>query len=346
MGDRLYLRGGVWYCWGYDTKGVRWRASTKQHDRVAARIAAREIARERAHGSTDAAPVKLLAALLAVDAAATRADRSVVVHEIIEQKGRHLVAYFGPDFDIARVTRTQLERYADVRVAAVSRHTVAKELGLLRRARIVAGLPWTREMMPQLGNYYVPRDRWLPQAEYRALRAALSPDRRDYLAAFVYAGPRSSELYGLTTADVDLARGLVRLDGTKTDGAARWVPIAAPLRPVLERRLDGPLLFPEWANDDRDLKAACRRAGIAGVSPNDLRRTFCSWLAQAGVPLLACARLLGHSSIEMAQRVYARLGIDVHEAAIAALPDVHAGETDGTEIVDSADAVDDDQEPE
>lgn len=56
------------------------------------------------------------------------------------------------------------------------------------------------------------------------------------------------------------------------------------------------------------------------VTPNDLRRTFASWLAQAGVPLFHAAKLMGHGSTKMLERVYARLAPENARSAIAMLP--------------------------
>ncbi len=50
------------------------------------------------------------------------------------------------------------------------------------------------------------------------------------------------------------------------------------------------------ANVGRDLPRACERAGVPRCTPNDLRRTFASWLVQAGESLLVVSRLLGHGS--------------------------------------------------
>ncbi|MBE7450046.1 MAG: tyrosine-type recombinase/integrase [Kofleriaceae bacterium] len=49
------------------------------------------------------------------------------------------------------------------------------------------------------------------------------------------------------------------------------------------------------------------RAGIERVSPNDLRRTYASWLVNAGVPLQQVARLLGHKSTRMVDLVCGKL---------------------------------------
>ena len=50
---------------------------------------------------------------------------------------------------------------------------------------------------------------------------------------------------------------------------------------------DGGALFLPWSNVRRDLIAACQRAGIEAVSPNDLRRTYSMWMKAAGRQALA-----------------------------------------------------------
>ncbi len=66
-------------------------------------------------------------------------------------------------------------------------------------------------------------------------------------------------------------------------------------------------LVPGWGKVNRDLKAACKRAGIDAVSPNDLRRTFASWLLQAGVTSSVVAALLGHTTTTLVDLTYGRL---------------------------------------
>lgn len=334
---RIYKRGDVFYCWGYDAHGARWRESTKQHDRKAAEIVGREIARRRALESAEAPAIGLREALVMVGDADERAGRSAAVRQILEQKGRQLVAYFGAEQNIRKLTRTGLEAYADHRIKSVSRHTAAKELWVLRRALRVSGVGWSDAMMPDLGRLYVPRDRWLPMAEFRALWEKLAPPRRDYLEAFVYTGARRSELYSLTGSDVDGTR--LRIRGTKTVAAHRWVPIAEPIRAMLGRRSASSPMFPEWQTDNRDLALACEKAKIAPVTPNDLRRTFASWLANAGVSPLVTARLMGHTSTRMVERVYARLGVEIQADAVARLPVYNSepGFLEKAEVLDTAD---------
>lgn len=46
-----------------------------------------------------------------------------------------------------------------------------------------------------------------------------------------------------------------------------------------------------------------------------LRHTFCSWLAQKGVPLFTIGQLVGHTTVQMTQR-YAKLSPDSKREAL------------------------------
>jgi len=55
------------------------------------------------------------------------------------------------------------------------------------------------------------------------------------------------------------------------------------------------------------LERACARAGIPRCTPNDLRRTYSTWLRADGVPNELSAPTMGHKDTRMLDRVYARL---------------------------------------
>src|SRR5690606_9130767 len=118
--------------------------------------------------------------------------------------------------------------------------------------------------------------------------------------------------------------------------ATRWrlVPIHPSLMPMLRAAIKGrspdePLVQP-WPNVRRDLHAAVARINLdvrtrkigklPKVSPNDLRRTFASWLKQEGVDSMTVAHLMGHSSTRMVELVYGRLSDETYQDAVAAMP--------------------------
>jgi integrase len=336
---RVYKRGRVWWAWGYYANGERWLESTQQRDREAALAKAERLTRERAAvDRAEVAPLPLEQALLDVIAARQREAKSAGTIGIYKRAGGHLCRVLGPRADANALTLADLESYIDKRRAEggrgpkTMRSTIAIELGILKSAlkyaakhsRFRGNLAaiWPREA---LKGAHVPHERWLTRAEYTAIRDDLA--RPDYLTGYVFTGARRSELWRITPRNVDLERNTIEIRGTKTKGATRIVPIAAELRPVLVRRMvglgpDDPI-FPPWQEWDA-LKRSTDRLGLETVSPNDLRRTFCSWLAQAGTPLLVTVKLMGHRSARMVEKVYARFGSDDLQAAIARLPDCSA----------------------
>jgi integrase len=93
----------------------------------------------------------------------------------------------------------------------------------------------------------------------------------------------------------------------------RRVPVILPEQMGLLchalRRADGEgdALFRPWGNVCRDLHEPCRRAGIAPGSPNDLRRTFGTWLRQRGVQPALIGVAWGDADSRTVERVYGRL---------------------------------------
>lgn len=73
-------------------------------------------------------------------------------------------------------------------------------------------------------------------------------------------------------------------------------------------------------NDKRELERACARAGVPRVTPNDLRRTFATWLKQKDVDSAVVAVMMGHSSTAMVDRVYGKLDEMSFQRAIASAP--------------------------
>jgi integrase len=321
----LYLRKKTWWCWGYDINGKRWSESTKQRDRVAAGHAAREIERRYALDSTFRARSKLTLekALSHVLAYQDDAGKAPATIRATTYHAEHLLGHLGTSTPLSSITLADTTAYLRKRLAeGASRHTVAKELRTLTQAmrrcaklgEFVPSLDPRHFVPDELGKAYTPRARWLTRSEYTALLSDLdtprhrrTEDRRDYLIAWCNLGVRKSELFDVEPEDYNDARRELRVRGTKNEEADRLVPVNDAAAEVLQRRCKKQVPFPEWGKVTRDLAAACKRVGMAPVTPNDLRRTFASWLCQAGVPERVCAELMGHKSTVMVRAVYGHL---------------------------------------
>jgi hypothetical protein len=88
---------------------------------------------------------------------------------------------------------------------------------------------------------------------------------------------------------------------------------------------DGRLFLPR-TKFGQTLERACARAGIQRCTPNDLRRTYSTWLRADGVPNELSAPTMGHKDTRMLDRVYARLPPELlRERLLAALGRCSAG---------------------
>jgi integrase len=330
---RIYRRGDTWHAYYTDPKGVARRQSLRTQDREVARARLRQL--ELA--STDPAAYSLQTLKGALDdlwsAMATSPAATVGAYQ---QKARHLARVLGAETPLTALTRDAVVGYVDKRLEEKSHpHTVHKEVVVLRRAltEAVVRRKWAgdpRAVVPSIKAQYRPRDTWLEPERAEKLLLELEPHRCLWALIAIYGGLRSSEVEGLRWRHIDLRRQTMLTPGRKTEGAWRSNPLppvlvaafaavgpGAPDAPVVER----------WGNVRRDLRAALARAdgvpfrkpgpakagttkpdrAMPPISPNDLRRTFASWMVQAGVPLKVVARLLGHASTRMADRTYGHL---------------------------------------
>jgi integrase len=155
------------------------------------------------------------------------------------------------------------------------------------------------------------RDRVLSRDEESRLLATCI-GRRAHLYPLIIAaidtGMRKGELLTLRWTDVGLPSRLIRLRAFNTKTAkARTVPISDRLAIELEKlwqRCDDAdsLVFGIVDNVKNGFRSACKAAGIEGLRFHDLRHTYATRLASAGLPLNELAGLLGHTQIETTLR--------------------------------------------
>jgi len=123
-------------------------------------------------------------------------------------------------------------------------------------------------------------------------------------------GLRPDEVVSLAKADVDVERGVLHVRRGKTKAATRTLTLTTEARRILAAQMDspGPWIFPSPRKPGAHITKlncphdrVCRRIGIPFVL-YDLRHTFATRLAQAGVDGFAIAAILGHSSTRVLSR--------------------------------------------
>ncbi len=172
-----------------------------------------------------------------------------------------------------------------------------------------------------------PRDRRLTREEAEELVAsALAPHVRLFLMVALYTAARATAVRQLTWDRVDLVTGIIDLGSAKGGKGRAVVPIAAKLRPALVEARKAATCNHVIEHGGKPVasvktgtRAAARRAGLPGVTPHVLRHTAATWMAMARVPMADIALVLGHKSVRITERVYAKYHPDYLRSAVAAL---------------------------
>lgn len=328
---RIYQRkrGGAWWAdWTHPTTGERHQHSLKTRDRKVAtqRLQQAELA---ATPSAKGRKQRLSEAIEYV--ITTLTDRADATREFYQEKGRRIITTLGDPY-VHDVTRDMMSIYIAKRLSSdpehggAGTHTVQKELIVLRRALREAHDRGVLQVMPAIPKHspkYKPKETWLTETEFNALLSELEPERQLWVALATLAGGSAGEVERVNWATVNLVDGVLRMPGTKRESRDRWVPIAPAMYTMLDKVKPAQrvgLLAGHWGNVRRDLHTACDRAGIKRVSPNDLRRTFASWMVQNGVDLFTVSKLMGHTSTRMVEKVYGKLTRENMRAAVDAVP--------------------------
>lgn len=325
--DGLKLRKGVYYAYTYyfdpetgKRKLDRRSTGVKDNGTFEARKRARE---ERAkierylsnpRDREDRTPT--LEAALAKLARNRKISASDATRDIGRRKAPALLNFFGPDTTLGSITNDRLAEFAEARLAApAAPASIIRELAELSAAFTACDLKLPKR--PKLKPRVV--ERWLTPEECSRLLAELEPERRRTIAFALQTGVRLSELWKWQR----IAPDLIRIGGTKTKKSDRVIPLTAVARECIAA---GP--FTRWlrGNMHRELQRAAKRAGIDGLSANDLRRTFATQLVLRNVSTKRIADLLGHTTTAMVERIYARVRAnELHADAIAALPAYETG---------------------
>jgi integrase len=248
-----------------------------------------------------------------------------------ESIARHLKAAFGPDTPLVAITADRISDYKAARIAeGLSPAGVNRPLELLRHLlRQALRWKWISEMPEsERERESQGRLRWLtPEDAVRLLDACRkrSATLADLVELTMLTGLRKGEALGLEWERVDRARGVIRLEVTKS-GHRREVPLCGPADAVLARRATPDaqgLVFgcSRWPAFRYAFDQAVKEAKLDDFRFHDLRHTAASWLVQRGCTLKEVQEFLGHKSIAMTMR-YSHLSPDHLRVAVARLDNV------------------------
>jgi len=243
-----------------------------------------------------------------------------------------LVRHF-KDIELREITPLMIERFRLSRLkAGNTKSTANRYLALLKKMLNVAIDEGYLDKNPAMKiKLFSEEDNEKGQAltedEESKLLAASAEHLRSIIIVALNTGMRPKEIYNLRWNQVDLRKGIIAVERTKS-GKVRHIPINKNLYQEL-LKLKGnesrnPYVFNNpgtgkpYTNTRTAFRAACRRAGISGIRLYDCRHTFASRLAQRGADIETLRTLLGHSSLRMTQR-YTHSNAHAKRAAVGLL---------------------------
>lgn len=153
-----------------------------------------------------------------------------------------------------------------------------------------------------------------PEEEKLYLMAASQP-LQDVATLMLECGCRPNEIYSLRKQDINLEEEFLFIPVGKTKAARRRIPLTSKAKNILKLRIKnakGDYLFSGGRGGYDTEKPIVKlnnahygtleRAKIRKFRIYDLRHTFASRMAMAGVDLVTLAALLGHSRVQMVMR--------------------------------------------
>jgi integrase len=245
---------------------------------------------------------------------------------------RTLVPFFGR-LRLKEIKPFQVELFKQKRLRdGLKKSSINREIGLLKsilnravKLQTIDANPARDAELFELDDSSV-SDRVLSNQEEIKLLVACDESELRYRAPHLkfvilvalYTGLRRGEILRLRWSDIDFEKNRLRVRKSKTKAGRRSVNLNSVLRGkllFLNEQEHGEWVFPsperfqtpgQPERHIADVKNAFRRAvrlaGIEWITFHQLRHTFCSRLADAGVPMPVIQDLAGHSSIIMTRR--------------------------------------------
>jgi integrase len=136
-------------------------------------------------------------------------------------------------------------------------------------------------------------------------------------------GLRRGDIETLKIAGMDFEKNSITTTSKKTKKSMGSRPVPEPIMKAIKVYINGleteqTELFEKKFNH-RQWRKICKTVGLADLKFHDLRKTFCSLLAQNGVSTAVTQRLLEHSSPLLTNKVYTNVD-PVLRSAIERLP--------------------------
>lgn len=231
-----------------------------------------------------------------------------------------LLPYFG-EKTMDKILPLAIEGYKAKRLNTGRKPaTINRELALLKHMMSMAvnwNMAWSNPMKGKGVKLFKEdnrRTRYLDQEEIGRLLGACSGTLLDIVKSALWTGCRLNELLPLQWGQVDLKRSPGLISFMKTKSGPKEIPICQSLSELLldlKRKSSSEYVFISertgrpYKSIRTGFDKAVKRAGIVPRCVfHDLRRTYGTYLGNSNVPILTLMKLMGLTSVSVAQRYY------------------------------------------
>jgi integrase len=317
----LYKRGSVWWM-SFTYQGKQIKRSTETDDKKLAKRIFDKVKGEVAERKwfeklpgEDRTFAEMMERYMTEHSARNKAPGSHIRDKSLSD---HLVGHFG-ELTLAEITPSKISEYKTKRRGeGASPRTLNYELALMSHAFNLAIKEWewvrenpvSRVAKEKVNNQI---ERWLTLEEQKNLLDKSPQWLQEIILFAVNTGLRQSEILDLEWSRVDLTRKTITILEQKNQGRDT-LPLSEGALKVLQNRAEARLNGTKYVfhtrnatrissrNLLRGFYAAAEKAGIENLRFHDLRHTFATRLAQAGVDLYTVQKLGRWKSISMVTR--------------------------------------------
>ncbi|HBU69635.1 MAG TPA: hypothetical protein DEE98_04550 [Elusimicrobia bacterium] len=244
-----------------------------------------------------------------------------------------MMKYFAGKY-LSEITPLAIEDYRAWRIrGGVKKTTVNRDMALLKHIYTKA-IEWGKaeeNPVKRVKNFPENNDRvrFLEKGEIKALMDCCPYLLKQIVFVAIHTGMRQGNILSLTWDAIDFDRGIITLPTTKNK-KGHHVSMNSMLIAMLENMKskcnpDSPYVF---ENKGKRLSRygivrgtfnrVVRKAGIVDFHFHDLKHTFASLLAMAGVPISTIKELLGHKTEAMTRR-YTHLSPEYKKSTVELL---------------------------
>jgi integrase len=211
-----------------------------------------------------------------------------------------------------QITQNVIDKFILERSPEVKRATLNKDIRNLKTF-----VYWCRENRYLNGNLKL-KELKLEEKPVKSLNdfqvknllkaAQPCPSMRIRILLALATGLRRGDIESLKVTDIDFEKNSITTTSRKTRKSMGARPVPVVIIIELKKYLSG-LNFDEKKLFDDNFnykrwKKICKKAGLFDLKFHDLRKTFCSVLAQNGISTAVTQRLLEHSSPNLTNKVY------------------------------------------